>query len=156
MEKSERPEAFGVFKPVGHVVIAFPSEDRMRETAERLSREGIAPDDVLQYSAKEMVAQVDADLEKASPIASLGQEMNLVKAHRELALNGYGFLVVRARNDEESDRIATLAREAGAERAQYYGRFLIEELIEQPSDAHQVFESPARGLDIDTPERPNR
>ena len=64
---------------------------------------------------------------------------------------GYHFLAVKADNDEHARSVAAIGREHHAERAQYYGRFIVEELIEHPTDTAQVAESPARGLDAQTP-----
>ena len=43
-----------------------------------------------------MLAQIDEDMSRASPLAAIGQELNLVKAHRALAERGYHWLVVKA------------------------------------------------------------
>ena len=98
-----------------------------------------------------MLAQAEADIARASPAASIGQDLNLVKAHRALAMLGYHFLVVRADDDEQATRIAAIGQAQGAERAQHYGHFIVEELIEHASDTRQVVESPDRGLDASTP-----
>ena len=98
-----------------------------------------------------MLAQIDEDLRQASPVAAVGQELNLVKAHQALAERGYHWLVVRVDNDEAARTAADALKAAGAERAQLYGRFIIEELIEHAADLPQVSESPDRGLDAQTP-----
>lgn len=54
-------------------------------------------------------------------------------------------------NDEAARTAADALKAAGAERAQLYGRFIIEELIEHAADLPQVSESPDRGLDAQTP-----
>lgn len=151
MELQDHPTSFGVFKPIGHVVISFPSKAQADEAREALDRDGFNEDAVTPYTAGEMLAQIDDDLANASPLANLGQEINLIKAHRELAVRGYHWLVVRAKDDEIGRRVADTARTFGAERAQLYGRFIIEELIEHTTDTPQVAESPDRGLDPQTP-----
>jgi hypothetical protein len=146
MEKNDRPEAFGVFKPVGHIVIAFRDADRLEALATALLRRGFGPDALVHYRPEEMQAQADADLQKAMPLASLGQELNLVKAHRDLAAQGCSFLIVHAPDDEQAEQVSQALVGAGAVSAQRYGRFIIEELDTEP-DERQVFESPDRGLD---------
>jgi hypothetical protein len=47
--------------------------------------------------------------------------------------------------------VAACVKPLGAERAQLYGRFLIEELITHADAPPQVAESPARQLDAATP-----
>ncbi|EWS56052.1 hypothetical protein [Methylibium sp. T29] len=73
-----------------------------------------------------------------------------MKAHRALAERGYHWLVVRAPSDDQARRVASVARRFNAERAQKYGRLIVEELIEHGDDLPQVAESPARGLDAQT------
>jgi hypothetical protein len=148
---SDAPRSFGVFKPVGHVVISFPSEADADRAADALAELGLPPGSVRHYSDREMLHQIDQDIAGASPLASVGQEMNLVLAHRVLAEKGYHWLLVYAGDDELAARIADIAKRCGAERAQHYGRFIIEELIERPGGLAQVAESPDRGLDAQTP-----
>ena len=148
---SEYNKTFGVFKPVGHVVISFPTADEARKTAQDLDSMGIGSDAVQFLTDREMLSQVDHDMETASPLAGVGQELNLVKAHKALAERGYHWLVVRVDDDDQAARIADCAKGNGAERAQHYGHFVIEELISHPTDMPQVAESPDRGLDPQTP-----
>lgn len=149
MKKTDPPEAFGVFKPVGHTVIAFRTAGDLQAALSALLAQGFASTALVRYTPDEMKSQVDSEMQAASALASLGQELNLVKAHRELAEGGCSFLIVHAPDDEQAERVANVARTLKAVAAQHYGRFIIEELIDQaPGDA-QVFESPERGLDIE-------
>jgi hypothetical protein len=150
MNKTDSPEAYGVFKPVGQVLVAFPTDSDLRGARDELLRAGFAEGDVTTYAPEQMVRQADHDLQDAGVLASIGQELNLVKAHRELALQGHGFLLVRAPRDEDAQRVAEIARRFNAARAQRYGRMMIEELIEVGSGEKQVAESPDRGLDAQT------
>lgn len=143
--------SFGVFKPVGHVVISLPDAAAADRLATALDGLGVAADGVHRYTDQEMLRQIDRDVARASPIAAIGQEMNLILAHRVLAERGYYWLIVRADDDEQALRIARAAEEEGAERAQHYGHFIIEELIEPRTGETQVAESPDRGLDAQTP-----
>ena len=147
----EYNKTFGVFKPVGHVVISFPTADEARATARELDELGVEGDAVRFLTDREMLAQIDADLENASPLAGVGQELNLIKSHQALAEEGFHFLVVRANDDEQAAAIADCAKANGGERAQHYGHFIIEELISHPSDMPQRRESPETGLDAQTP-----
>jgi len=151
MPHTDEPRSFGVFKPVGHVVISFPRAEQADAATRALAEAGLAPDTLHRYSDKEMLRQIDTDIAHASPLAAVGQEMNLVLAHRALAERGYHWLVVFAANDEQAAQIARTAQSCGAERAQHYGHFIIEELIDRPGDVTQVAESPDRGLDAQTP-----
>ena len=153
MEKNDRPEAFGVFKPVGHIVISFRAADRLEAAADALRKQGFEASALVTYSPQEMITQADEDIAKAMPLASLGQELNLVKAHRQLAEEGCSFLVVHAPDDAQAARVATVLLTAKAASAQQYGRFIIEELDVGARDEAQVFESPDRGLDKAATER---
>lgn len=143
--------SFGVFKPVGHVVISLPTADAADRAAADLADLGLKDGAVRRYTDREMLRQIDADIANASPIAAVGQEMNLVLAHRTLAERGYHWLVVAVGNDAQAAQVARAAQARGAERAQHYGHFIIEELIDRPGDVPQVAESPDRGLDAQTP-----
>lgn len=147
MKDTSPPETLGVFSPVGHVVASFPTAQDMEGAASELGRQGFGADDIARYSPTRMKAQAELELARASPLAELGQEVNLVRAHRELANQGYSFLVVHAPHNKQAAQVAEVARRFHAERAQKYGHFVIEELITPKGEDDQVFESPARGLD---------
>lgn len=153
MDKADPPKSFGVFKPVDHTVIAYADPAGVDSAIEALRSHGFGDADLTRYSPQEMLAQVDADLAAASPLASVGQELNLVKAHYGLAKQGCSFLVVHAPKEEQGEIVAQVVRDTGARAAQRYGRFMIEELVQETVEGNsQVFESPDRGLDIDVPE----
>jgi hypothetical protein len=150
MDKKSHPETLGVFAPVGHVIASFPTAQDADGAAQALGEAGFAGQDVTRYTPEQMRAQVDIDLANASPLANLGQEINLARAHGELADEGYSFLVVKAKDEAKWTQVADIARRFHAERAQRYGNFIIEELIEPAGDEQQTFESPDRGLDAQT------
>jgi len=149
MDKTDPPTSFGVFNPVGHIVIAYRSPADLRAAVTALGERGIGKPDWVYYTPEEMTTQVDKQLASASALASIGQDLNLIKAHRELAQNGCSFLVVQAPDDERAERVTLVARATNAVAAQRYGRFIVEELIDLPPGQKQVFESPDRGLDMD-------
>jgi hypothetical protein len=156
LEKTDPPESFGVFKPVGHTVIAYRSLPELEAAAGQLMARGFAAAELVRYSPEEMMAQVDDQLPDASPLASIGQDLNLIKAHRALAESGCSFLVVHAPKDEQAQIVAEVARATHAVAAQNYGRFIVEEVIDAPAGDAQVFESPDRGLDLPVPAAPQR
>lgn len=147
--------SFGVFKPVGHLVISFPDAAAADAASQAMQAAGLGLAEIRRYSDREMIEQIDADIAHASPLAALGQELNLVRAHRALATQGYHFLVVHVpeKGDKKipAQQLADLARDHGALRAQLYGSFIIEEMIQRPDQLAQVGESPDRGLDAQTP-----
>jgi hypothetical protein len=147
----ESPDrSFGVFKPVGHLVASFPDGDMSSQAMDALKKQQLDTTQVRRYTDREMLSQIDVDIKGASLLASIGQEMNLIKAHRELAERGYHWLVIPAGDRDEAARIADVLATCGAERAQYYTRLIIEEMIEHSEDLRQVAESPDRQLDAQT------
>ena len=156
MDKNDPPESFGVFKPVGHTVIAFRSAGDLQTAMAQLQALGFADAALTHYTPQQMVTQARLQEQHASPLASMGQELNLIHAHRALAEAGCSFLVVHAPDDAQAKQAATVARTGRAIAAQRYGRFLIEELIDTPPGQAQVFESPERGLDLPVADSPPR
>ena len=134
----EEHTSFGVFKPVGHTVISFPSADQAAEARTALVRLGVADDAILRLTDREMLSQIDRDIRAVSPLASIGQEMNLVLAHKALAELGYHWLIVPTPEDELARQVAACVKPLGAERAQLYGHFIIEELITHADAPPQV------------------
>ena len=149
MDKSNPPTSFGVFKPVDHVVLAFAKAAVAQDVTGQLIAQGFPAADVTHYTPQEMKNQVDSNLQTASALASLGQDLNLVKAHGALADQGYSFLVVYAPDAEQVQRIQTIANRMQAKSAQRYGSLIVEELLDANMNQHQLFESPDRGLDVE-------
>jgi hypothetical protein len=147
MDKQNHPVSFGVFKPVGHTVVAWRTEADLQAAVQALLEAGFASDALVRYTPAEMLAQADGDLGSASPMAAIGQELNLVKSQRELAAEGCWFLVVHAPDDDEAARLDAVLARSPAVTAQRYGHLLIEELVATPPGVTQVAESPERGLD---------
>ena len=143
--------SFGVFKPVGHLVISFPRAEAASAAAQAMQAAGLAAGEIRPYTDRQMIEQIDSDIAHASALAAVGQELNLVRAHRALAEQGYHFLVVHIPDNLSAQQLADLARDHGALRAQRYGSFIIEEMIQRPDQLPQVGESPDRGLDAQTP-----
>ena len=101
MDKQSHPQTLGVFAPVGHVIVSFPTQQDMSAAADAMRDAGFADEHITRYTSDQMREQVDIDLAKASPIANLGQEINLARAHGELADQGYSFLVVKAKEEAQ-------------------------------------------------------
>ena len=141
MNKTDPPKTFGVFKPVDHTVISFRSDADMHTAMSSLTEQGFPVSSLVCYTPAEMMIQVDAELKTASPLASFGYELDLIKAHRELAESGCSFLMVYAPDDKQAQRVAAVVRASEAVTAQHYGTFMIEEIMEvQPGGggAHQT------------------
>jgi len=147
MQSRLHPEILGVFSPVGHVVVSFPTHHDMEGAATELGQHGFGDEEIIRYSPSQMKAQAEHDLDNASPLAELGYEVKLVRAHRELADQGYSFLMVHAPHSDQASQVADVARRFHAERAQKYGNFVIEELITPNAEEDQGAESTPRAHD---------
>jgi hypothetical protein len=134
MNAQEHPTSFGVYKPVGHVVLSFPSGDDLTDASQALVVQGGQAERFTSYEPAEMLAQSEADLAHATGLASAGYEVSLARIHKVLAEHGYHFLVVPADNRDAARRIVDAVRPFRAGAAQYYGTFVIEDLIEPPSE----------------------
>ncbi|MBY0468542.1 MAG: hypothetical protein K2Q07_06150 [Burkholderiaceae bacterium] len=147
MDKLHIPESFGVFKPVGHVVVTLRTAGDLRRAEAALQAQGFDGSEIVRYTPQEMIDQVNAEVERASPLAAIGQDLNLIKAHRELAQAGCSFLVVHAPEQAHVDKVNAVAHRLKAAAAQRYGRFVTEELIDADHGDNQTNESPDTGLD---------
>ncbi len=148
MPMNPHPTAFGVFKPVDHVLMSFETAADSDAAVSALRDAGFGDSDVSRYTPGEMREQAEIDIGNASGLASLGQNLNLVKAHLALALQGQSFVVVRAADSERVELVTEVAQRTHATRAQHYGSFVIEELIPPGTTTQQTAESPDRGLDL--------
>ena len=117
----------------------------MEAAATALGDQGFGEQEIVRYSPTEMKAQAELDLDRASPLAELGYEVKLVRAHRELADQGYSFLMVHAPKSDQVTQVADVARRFHAERAQKYGNFVIEELITPNAEEDHAVQAPPRG-----------
>ena len=150
MPMHPHPTSFGVFKPVDHVLMSFATAAECDLAVTALQEAGFGGSDIARYTPGEMQDQAEADIRNASGLASLGQDLNLVKAHLALAQQGQSFVVVGAADGDRVQRVAEVARRAHATRAQHYGMLVVEELVPPGNSTHQTAESPDRGLDLQT------
>ena len=148
MNDSNSQTAYGVFKPVGHVLASFPTERDARSAVEALKTAGFP--NVAFYPAAEVLERAESDIRNSGVLANIGQELNLVKQQRDLAEQGHPFVSVLAPQDEAARRAADIISRYNADRAQKFGRLIIEELIEPGTGQRQAKESPDTGLDAQT------
>lgn len=130
MNKQDPPTTFGVFKPVGHTLFAFHTQDQLQTAMRSLAAMGFAAASMVQYSPQEMLLLADGELMAAGPLANFGYELDLLHHHKTLAQQGCGFLVVHAPGEALANRVATLVAALQPASAQHYGRFLIQDLTE--------------------------
>ena len=131
MTKADHPQSFGAFKPVGHVVVAMPDDDRAASAAQALRASGFEAEDILEYTAAEEDDEMDrmlADAE-ANGVAGFGYEVSLMRRYQELAKEGASWLIVYAPEDDQASRVADVVKNHGALIAEKYHRLVIEDLI---------------------------
>ena len=148
MNNSNSQTAYGVFKPVGHVLASFPNERDARSAVDALQKAGFP--DVAYYPPEEVLERAERDIRNSGVLANIGQELNLVKQQRDLAEQGHPFVSVLAPEDDAARRAADIVARCNADRAQKFGRLIIEELIEPGTGQRQAKESPDTGLDPQT------
>src|SRR5262245_43113555 len=132
MRKDEVPESFGVFKPVGHVVLAFADDNELRGAYQALLKAGFGQGSLVEYTAEEMQTQIDHELQVATGAAGFGYEINLLKLHKQLADQGHGWLIVHAPEESEWTEVARIAKQFHASAAHRYGKLVVEELLVPP------------------------
>jgi hypothetical protein len=148
MNDSNSQTAYGVFKPVGHVLASFPTEREARAAIDALRQAGFA--ELAYYPPADVLERAGRDIENSGILANIGQELNLVKQQRDLAAQGHSFISVRASADDETRRVGEICGRYNADRAQAFGSLIIEELIEPGTSKRQASESPDSGLDAQT------
>ena len=131
MDKTNPPTTFGVFKPVGHTLMAFSTEKALQSAKVTLGDKGFGPTRLVEYTPQEMLTQVEAELHTASPLANFGYELDLVRLHKAFAEDGCSFLVVETGDDASAALVADLVPDLEPVTAQRYGRFMIEDLTEK-------------------------
>ena len=129
MTKADHPQSFGAFKPVGHVVVAMPDDERAARAAQDLRANGFAAEDILEYSAAEEGDEMNRMLSQASDIAGFGYEIALMREYQALAKEGASWLIVYAPDDAAHARVADVVKAHGALIAEKYHLLAIEDLL---------------------------
>lgn len=123
------PTWFGLFKPVGWLMVGLPSPAQAEALEQALHRAGRTETNVLRFNPGESEAQLKAMTDDPGPLAGFGYEITLLRRYVELAQHGYGWRLVKVNDDEQATRVATIARECGATLAVHYRLLTVEELI---------------------------
>jgi hypothetical protein len=129
MTKTQIPVSFGAFKPVGHVVIAFPDDAAAQQAARDLRDLGFGPEDILFYTGEEEGREMRDLLDGVTGTAEFGHEIALMRRYCELAREGCGWLIVFAPEDEQALRVGEVAHRHGARVAERYHRLVVEDML---------------------------
>ena len=129
MTKGDMPQSLGTYNPVGHVLVALPSDTVAQEARQALRDIGFDDDDLLHYTADEENAQMEYMLSHASQLSGFGYEVTLMRRYQALAREGCGWLLVYAPDAPHAERVAEVARRFGARSAVKYHWLAVEDLL---------------------------
>ena len=123
------PRSFGVFAPIGYVVIAFPGDAEAARARQALLTGGYDDGEIMTFSGPQVVADIEKNQDNVSILAYLGEELAAQRQHLDYARQGCGFLVIHAPSEAETARVVNVARRFGARLAHKYNRLTTEELL---------------------------
>ena len=127
-QASPVPTQFGVFYPLGHVVLALQSRDDAERIRQLLIDGGYDERDVSLWESSQVATGARELQQSASILARLfGAELNAMQKHIELADAGYTFLAAYSPSDLDAQRVMNVARRFRYALAQKYDRFSITE-----------------------------
>lgn len=129
MSQASLPSSFGVFNPVGHVMLGLPTQQDAEALVLTFHHAGWPADGLLHFTPHETVAELAALIEQAGPLAGFGYEITLLRRYLSLAEQGYRWLLIKVDGVEQAAVVAAIAREGGADLAVHYRAWIVEELI---------------------------
>jgi hypothetical protein len=129
LDADEVPTSFGVFKPVGWLMLGFPMQAQADVVVGALHGAGWSAAELLHFKPRESVAELEAMVDKAGAMAGFGYEITLLRRYLALAREGTCWLLVKVRDVEHAASAAAVARECGAQLAVHYRMLTVEELI---------------------------
>jgi hypothetical protein len=123
------PTQFGVFYPLGYVIVALRSPEEAARMRQRLMDGGYDARDVIVWDSAQVATGARELQQSASVIAKIfGAELEAMDKHIELADAGYTFLGAYSPSDLDTQRVMNVARRFKYALAQKYDRFAITEL----------------------------
>jgi len=129
IDSDTAPTSFGVFKPVGHVMLGLPTAAHVDALAAELRKAGWTDDLVQRFTPRETVPELEAMIEQSGPLAGFGSEIGMLRRYLDLSRKGCRWLLVKVDGTEQAEQVATLARAADAMLAVHYRMLTVEELI---------------------------
>lgn len=124
------PTSFGVFKPVGHVMMGLPTQAQLNALVAALGEAGWPTSALRQFSPVDSATELQAMVDKAGVLAGFGYELTLLRRYQSLTEKGYRWLLVQADDTARASAAAAVARDCGATQALYYRTLTVEELIQ--------------------------
>jgi hypothetical protein len=118
----------GVFYPTGYAVLLFPDADQAKQAAEALENGGFGSDAVMLLSPETIlrdIGKVDGD---KGGMPSVGTEGHTVDKYIALARQGQHGVMVRAPDDEDTERLLTSLRQLPFTYGQKYHMLAMQDL----------------------------
>jgi hypothetical protein len=129
----DQPTSFGVFKPIGWVMVGVPALAQALALEKALLQAGWPAEEVLHFRPGESVDELQALVDDAGALAGFGYEITMLRRYLALARQGYQWLLVKAQDSDQAAAAARLAAAGGATLAVHYRRLVVEDLI-SPGD----------------------
>ena len=119
------PTSFGVFKPVGYVMMGLPTQSQSEALVVALQGAGWQGSAVLHFTPRESTSELEAMVDNASAVAGFGYELTLLRRYLALLKEGYRWLLVKVDHRQHAAAAAELARGCGAKLAIHYRTFTV-------------------------------
>lgn len=117
----QRPlSLFGVFKPIGHTLVAFRTLNELRAARQTLVSMGFDADALVEYLSEEMLHQTEAEIRATESSADFASDIDLLHARKQLAEQGCVFLIVDAPNPAKAVLVSGLLSRTRPATAQHY------------------------------------
>jgi hypothetical protein len=121
--------SFGIFYPLGYLVVAFPKQEDARQVQRDLITGGYDRADCELHESEAVAAAAQRNLtDNTGFLARLGWADEAVTTHLEAARQGSAFLLIYAPGDTDAARAMNVIRRVPFDFAHRYQRFTIEEL----------------------------
>lgn len=123
------PTSFGVFKPVGSVMVGLPDQAQADALEAALQRLGWANDEIAHFVPTDTIEELEQMVENAGPLAGFGYELTLLRRYLALSQKGTKWLLVQVKDNDHAGMVAESARASGAILAVHYKTLTVEELL---------------------------
>lgn len=123
------PTSFGVFKPVGWVMVGLPTQAQADALQAAMGRDAWLGATVVPFTPSESEAEMQAMADNAGGMAGFGYEITLLRRYVALTQQGYRWLLVKVRDEEQAALAASTAQTCGATIAVHYRMLTVEDLI---------------------------
>lgn len=129
IDKTDLPTSFGSFKPTGHVMVGVPDVPAAQALRQALLDAGWAPGDVVHFTPRETLEEMQDLVANASPLAGFGAELAMMRRYIEEADRGTRWLLARGEERETLMRLRDLAIAHRARLAVSYRTLVVEDLL---------------------------